>query len=58
MSKIILGTASYGSPKWQEWVQDESEALPLLEHAFKMGINTWDTVKLKKLPGSLETVLT
>ncbi|KAK9454027.1 NADP-dependent oxidoreductase domain-containing protein [Dipodascopsis uninucleata] len=43
VSKIILGAASYGSSKWQEWVLEEDEALPLLEYAFKMGINTWDT---------------
>ena len=45
ISKIILGTASYGSSKWQDWVLNEEEALPLLEHAFKVGINTWDTVR-------------
>ncbi|KAH7161963.1 aldo-keto reductase-like protein [Dactylonectria estremocensis] len=43
VSKVILGAASFGSSKWQAWVKDEEEALPLLEHAFKMGINTWDT---------------
>ena len=34
---------SYGSPKWQEWILDEEAALPLLEHAYKVGLNTWDT---------------
>ncbi|KAH6974481.1 NADP-dependent oxidoreductase domain-containing protein [Ilyonectria sp. MPI-CAGE-AT-0026] len=43
VSKVILGAASFGSSKWQAWVKDEEEALPLLEHAFNMGINTWDT---------------
>ncbi|KAH8807824.1 voltage-gated shaker-like K+ channel, subunit [Xylogone sp. PMI_703] len=43
ISKIILGTAIFGTPRWQEWVLEEEEALPLLEHAFKAGINTWDT---------------
>jgi hypothetical protein len=33
---------SYGSKDWQKWV--EAKALPLLEHAYKAGINTWDTV--------------
>ena len=36
---------SYGDPKWQEWVLDEEQSLPLLEHAYKVGINTWDTVR-------------
>ncbi|GIK03236.1 hypothetical protein Aspvir_007305 [Aspergillus viridinutans] len=43
ISKIILGAMSYGSKKWQDWVLDEDEALPLIEHAYKRGINTWDT---------------
>jgi versiconal hemiacetal acetate reductase len=44
ISKIILGTMSYGSKQWQDWVLDEEESLPLIEHAYKQGINTWDTV--------------
>jgi hypothetical protein len=44
VSKVILGAMSYGDPAWQEWVLKEEEALPLLEHAYKVGINTWDTV--------------
>jgi len=43
VSKVILGTMSYGSSDWQEWVLNEDKALPLLEHAYKVGINTWDT---------------
>ncbi|KAB8213520.1 NADP-dependent oxidoreductase domain-containing protein [Aspergillus novoparasiticus] len=43
VSKVILGTASYGSSRWQEWVLEEEAALPLLKHAFNVGINTWDT---------------
>ena len=44
ISKVILGAMSYGSPEWQEWVLDEEKSLPLLEHAYKVGLNTWDTV--------------
>lgn len=35
---------SYGDPDWQGWVLDEEKSLPLLEHAYKVGLNTWDTV--------------
>lgn len=35
---------SYGTPEWQGWVLDEEKSLPLLEHAYKVGLNTWDTV--------------
>ncbi|OCK84099.1 Aldo/keto reductase [Lepidopterella palustris CBS 459.81] len=43
ISKIILGAMSFGTPEWQDWVINEEQALPLLEHAYKVGINTWDT---------------
>jgi predicted aldo/keto reductase-like oxidoreductase len=46
VSKVILGAMSYGRKEWAKWVLEESEALPLLEHAYKSGINTWDTVCL------------
>jgi aryl-alcohol dehydrogenase-like predicted oxidoreductase len=46
VSRIILGCMSYGSSDWQPWVMNEEESLPILEHAYKNGINTWDTVSL------------
>lgn len=49
ISKVILGAMSYGSSKWQEWVLDEDQTLPLLEYAYKRGINTWDTVRINPL---------
>ena len=45
ISKVILGAMSYGSSEWQDWVLDEEKSLPLLEHAYKVGLNTWDTVR-------------
>jgi hypothetical protein len=44
VSKIILGGGSFGDVRYQPWVLDLEEALPLLEYAWKKGINTWDTV--------------
>ncbi|KAK1248991.1 hypothetical protein MKX08_007211 [Trichoderma sp. CBMAI-0020] len=46
VSRVILGAMSFGAPEWQGWVLDEEESLPLLEHAFKAGIRTWDTADL------------
>ncbi|RMZ74615.1 Versiconal hemiacetal acetate reductase [Pyrenophora seminiperda CCB06] len=43
---VILGAMSYGTSKWHPWVLDEAESLPLLEHAYKCGINTWDTADI------------
>ncbi|KAK5715163.1 CSG1/SUR1-like protein [Elasticomyces elasticus] len=34
---------TFGSLQWQPWILNESAALPLLKHAFDLGINTWDT---------------
>lgn len=44
VSKVVLGAMSFGSSKWQSWVLDEEQAIPLLHHAYEEGINTWDTV--------------
>lgn len=46
ISKILLGAMSYGSSDWQEWVLNEDDALPLLKHAYDLGINTWDTANV------------
>ncbi|KAF2262466.1 voltage-gated shaker-like K+ channel, subunit [Lojkania enalia] len=43
ISKVVLGAMGYGDPKYVPWMLPEEKALPLLEHAFKRGINTWDT---------------
>ncbi|GES66846.1 aryl-alcohol dehydrogenase [Aspergillus terreus] len=46
VSKIILGAMTFGTPEWQGWVLNEEESLPLLEHAYKKGIRTWDTADM------------
>ncbi|KAH7342942.1 aldo-keto reductase-like protein [Rhexocercosporidium sp. MPI-PUGE-AT-0058] len=46
ISKVIFGCMSFGSSKWQEWVIEEAEALPLLKHAYDVGLNTWDTADI------------
>ncbi|RMJ21186.1 aryl-alcohol dehydrogenase [Aspergillus sp. HF37] len=46
ISKVILGAMSFGTKDWQDWVLNEDEALPLIEHAYKSGINTWDTADI------------
>ncbi|KAF2426542.1 voltage-gated shaker-like K+ channel, subunit [Tothia fuscella] len=43
ISRIILGAMSYGSSSWQPWILDEESSLPLLKHAYELGLNTWDT---------------
>jgi aryl-alcohol dehydrogenase-like predicted oxidoreductase len=46
VSKVILGCMSYGSSEWQDWVLNEDAALPLLKHAYDVGLNTWDTADI------------
>ena len=43
VSRICLGTMSYGSSKWQSWVLDEHDARPLIRRALELGINFFDT---------------
>lgn len=43
ISRVIMGCMTFGSDQWIPWVMNEDDALPLFEHAYKAGINTWDT---------------
>ncbi|KAH9854158.1 Aldo/keto reductase [Lenzites betulinus] len=43
VSKIILGTMSYGNSKWQDWVLDEEEGIKHIKFAYDHGITTFDT---------------
>lgn len=56
VSRIILGCMSYGSKEWQPWLLEEDEALPLIEHAYKVGLNTWDTADVYSF-GKSEEIL-
>ena len=56
VSRVILGCMSYGTPDWFEWVLNEEESLPLLHHAYQMGINTWDTADVYSMGKSEELV--
>ncbi|KAJ5674667.1 Aldo/keto reductase [Penicillium maclennaniae] len=33
---------TYGDLNWQPWITKETDALPLIKHAYDRGINTWD----------------
>lgn len=56
ISRVVLGGMSYGTPEWQPWVLPEAEALPLLKHAYDVGINTWDTADVYS-NGASETII-
>ncbi|KAH7561741.1 hypothetical protein BM1_02845 [Bipolaris maydis] len=54
VSVPILGAMSIGSSKWQPWVIEEAEALPLLKAAYDRGLTTWDTGSLVMLANVVE----
>jgi 1-deoxyxylulose-5-phosphate synthase len=56
VSRICLGTMTYGSSKWREWVLDEEASRPLLKQALEAGINFFDTADMYSL-GASEEVL-
>jgi len=39
VSRICLGAMTYGSKKWRDWVLDEEESRPFIQHAVEAGIN-------------------
>ncbi len=43
VSRLCLGTMTYGSKQWRDWVLEEKEARPFFEKALDAGINFFDT---------------
>jgi len=43
VSRICLGTMTYGSSKWRDWVLEEGESRPFIQRALELGINFFDT---------------
>ena len=56
VSRICLGTMTYGSSKWREWVLDEEASRPLIKQALEAGVNFFDTADMYSL-GASEEVL-
>ncbi|MEY2488318.1 MAG: 1-deoxyxylulose-5-phosphate synthase [Verrucomicrobiota bacterium] len=56
VSRICLGTMTYGSSKWRDWVLDEEASRPLIKQALEAGINFFDTADMYSLGGSEEVL--
>jgi aryl-alcohol dehydrogenase-like predicted oxidoreductase len=56
VSRLCLGTMTYGSKKWREWVLEEDESRPFIRRALELGINFFDTADMYSL-GASEEVL-
>ena len=54
VSRLCLGTMSYGSSDWRPWVLDEREALPFYKRALDLGINFFDTADMYSVGRSEE----
>lgn len=46
VSPICLGTMTYGSSAWRDWVLDETESRPFIKQALDAGINFFDTADM------------
>ncbi|HEX4303453.1 MAG TPA: aldo/keto reductase [Rhizomicrobium sp.] len=56
VSRICLGTMTYGSPNWRDWVLGEDESRPFIQRALEAGINFFDTADVYSVGRSEEIV--
>lgn len=56
VSRICLGTMTFGSTEWRDWVMGEADALPFIKKALDHGINFFDTADMYSV-GQSEVVL-
>jgi aryl-alcohol dehydrogenase (NADP+) len=46
VSRLCLGTMTYGSKQWRQWVLEEAESRPFIQRALEAGINFFDTADM------------
>lgn len=46
VSRLCLGTMTYGTPSWRPWVLDEAASRPFIKRALERGINFFDTADM------------
>lgn len=56
VSRICLGTMTYGAKTWRPWILDEAEAQPFFKRAIEAGINFFDTADAYSV-GVSETIV-
>jgi aryl-alcohol dehydrogenase (NADP+) len=56
VSRICLGTMTYGTPAWRPWVLDEEASRPFIKRAIEHGINFFDTADMYSRGVSEEVV--
>jgi 1-deoxyxylulose-5-phosphate synthase len=55
VSRICLGTLTFGHRQWRDYVLDEEESRPIIRRALEMGINFFDTADMYSM-GVSETI--
>ncbi|MEJ8837858.1 aldo/keto reductase [Ramlibacter sp. AN1133] len=43
VSRLCLGTLTFGSPRWRPWILDEAGSRPVFRRAVDLGVNFFDT---------------
>jgi aryl-alcohol dehydrogenase (NADP+) len=56
VSRLCLGTMTYGTPQWRPWVLDEPASRPFIKRAIERGINFFDTADMYSRGVSEEVV--
>jgi len=56
VSRLCLGTMTYGSPAWRPWILDEEASRPFIRRAIEAGINFFDTADMYSNGASEEVV--
>lgn len=56
VSRLCLGTMTYGTPAWRPWVLDEQASRPFIRRALEHGINFFDTADMYSRGVSEEAV--
>ena len=46
VSRLCLGTMTYGTPQWRPWVLSEDDSRPFIREALDAGINFFDTANM------------
>jgi aryl-alcohol dehydrogenase (NADP+) len=46
VSRLCLGTMTYGTPEWRPWILNEEQSRPFIREALESGINFFDTANM------------
>jgi len=56
VSRLCLGTMTYGTPEWRPWILSEDDSRPFIREALEVGINFFDTANMYSNGTSEEVV--